>query len=73
MLSLYGVVIIGYVAILVAAWFGTSWAVRGGGAGFIGRLLAATLLLFGVLAVLAGLIGFVYKVIADANHVVRAD
>lgn len=68
----YGVVIGGYVALLFGAWFGAKWAARGGGAGLIGQLLAAALFLLGSLAILAGLIGFVYKIIADANHVARA-
>lgn len=72
MAILYVVVIGGYLAVLFGAWFGANWATRGGGAGLIGQLLAAVLFLLGFLAVLAGFIGFVYKIIADANHVARS-
>lgn len=72
MAILYGVVLAGYVAMLLGGWFAANWAVRGGGAGIVGQLLAAVFLLVGFVAVLGGLIGFVYKVIADANAVARA-
>lgn len=71
MAVLYAVVVAGYVGILLGAWFGANWAVRGGGGGILGQLLAAALLLAGFVAVLGGLIGFVYKVIADANDAAR--
>ncbi|MFD1597641.1 hypothetical protein ACFSBX_01515 [Halobellus rarus] len=71
MLLLYLVVLAGYVAMLLGGWFASGWALRGGGAGFLGQLLAAVCLLAGFVAVLGGLIGFVYKVIADANAVAR--
>lgn len=69
MAILYGVVLAGYVAILLGGWFLAQWSIRGGGAGFIGQLLAAAFFLLGFVAVLGGLIGLVYKVIADANHI----
>lgn len=72
MAILYGVVLAGYVGMLLGAWIGTGWAVRGGGGGFVGQILSAVLFLGGVVAVLAGLVGIVYKVIADANAVARA-
>jgi hypothetical protein len=71
MAILYAVVLAGYVAMLLGGWFASGWAVRGGGAGLVGRLLAAVFFLAGFVAVLGGLIGFVYKVIADANEVAR--
>lgn len=69
MAILYVVVIAGYVSMLLGAWIGADWALRGGGGGFVGQVLSATLFLGGLVAVLAGLIGIVYKVIADANTV----
>ena len=72
MAVLYGVVIAGYVGLILGAWFGATWALRGGGAGVFGQLLAAALFLGGFVAILAGLVGFVYKVIADANAVALA-
>lgn len=69
MALLYGVVLAGYVSMIVGAWIGADWAMRGGGGGFVGQVLSAALFLGGVVAVLAGLIGIVYKVIADANAV----
>lgn len=69
MAILYGVVLIGYITILLGGWFVAEWAIRGGGAGFIGQLLAGSSFLLGFVAVLGGLIGVIYKVIADANHV----
>lgn len=69
MALLYGVLLTGYVAILLGGWFSARWAIRGGGAGVIGQLLAVGLFLLGFVAVLGGFIGFVYKVIADANHI----
>lgn len=71
MTALYAVVLGGYVAMLLGGWFAASWAVRGGGSGLVGQLLATAFFLVGFVAVLAGLIGFVYKVIADANDVAR--
>lgn len=71
MAILYGVVLVGYIAILLGGWFAAEWAIRGGGAGLIGQLLSASFFLLGFVAVLGGLIGFIYKVIADANHVAR--
>ena len=71
MALLYAVVLAGYVAMILGGWFASSWALRGGGAGFVGQILAAALFLAGIVAVLGGLIGFVYKVIADANRVAR--
>ena len=72
MAVLYAVVVGGYVGLILGAWFGANWALRGGGAGLLGQLLAAALFLAGFVAVLGGLIGFVYKVIADANAVALA-
>ena len=72
MAILYAVVLAGYVAMILGGWFGSSWALRGGGAGLVGQLLAAVSFLAGLVAVLGGSIGFVYKVIADANSVARA-
>jgi hypothetical protein len=72
MAVLYAVVVGGYVGLILGAWFGANWALRGGGAGLVGQLLAAALFLGGFVAILAGLVGLVYKVIADANHVARA-
>ncbi|MFC6871839.1 hypothetical protein [Halobellus marinus] len=69
---LYAVVLGGYVALLFAGWFASGLALRGGGGGFLGQLLAAGLFLVGFVAVLGGLIGFVYKVIADANRAARS-
>ena len=71
MAILYAVVLGGYVAMILGGWFAADWAARGGGAGFLGQLLAAGFFLVGFVAVLGGLIGFVYKVIADANDVAR--
>ncbi|WP_256287905.1 hypothetical protein [Halobellus inordinatus] len=71
MAVLYAVVLAGYVALLLGGWFASNWAIRGGGAGFVGQLLAAVVFLVGFVAVLGGLIGLVYKVIADANDVAR--
>ncbi|WP_232688235.1 hypothetical protein [Halobacterium zhouii] len=71
MAVLYVVVLGGYVAMLLGGWFAADWAVRGGGGGLVGQLLAAVFFLAGFTAVLGGLIGFVYKVIADANDVAR--
>lgn len=71
MAILYAVVIAGYVAILLGSFLATSGAIRGGGAGLVRQLLAAILFLVGFVSVLGGLIGFVYKVIADANDVAR--
>lgn len=71
MAILYAVVVFGYVAILLGGFFASSGAIRGGGAGLARQLLAAILFLVGFVGVLGGLIGFVYKVIADANDVAR--
>ena len=71
MLLLYLVVLVGYAAMLLGGWFASNWALRGGGAGFVGQFLATIVFLLGFVAVLGGLIGFVYKVIADANAVAR--
>jgi uncharacterized membrane protein len=71
MLLLYLVVLAGYVAILLGGWFASGWAVRGGGGGVVGQLLAAVCLLAGFVAVLGGLIGFIYGVIADTNAIAR--
>jgi hypothetical protein len=71
MAVLYGVVLAGYVGLILGGWFGANWALRGGGAGFLGQLLAVALFLAGFVAVLGGLIGLVYKVIADANDAAR--
>jgi hypothetical protein len=71
MAILYAVVIIGYIAIILGGFFASSGAVRGGGAGLVRQVLAAILFLVGFVGVLGGLIGFVYKIIADANHVAR--
>lgn len=73
MLLLYLVVGAGYLAVLAGGWFGANWAVRGGGAGFLGRILAAVLLLVGFVTVLGGIVGLVYKVVADANAVARQE
>lgn len=72
MALLYGVVLAGYIGMILGAWIGASWAMRGGGGGFVGQILSAVLFLGGLVAVLAGIIGLVYKVIADANAVARA-
>ena len=72
MVVLYAVVVAGYVGLILGGWFGATWALRGGGAGLLGQLLAAGLFLAGFVAALGGLIGFVYKVIADANDAARA-
>lgn len=53
-LVLYGVVLAGYVGLLAGAWFGVHWAVRGGGAGGIGRALSVGFLVAGFAAVVAG-------------------
>lgn len=71
MAILYGIVLAGYIAILLGGWLWANWAFRGGGAGVIGQLLAAGIFLLGFVTVLSGLIGFIYKVIADANHIAR--
>lgn len=72
MAILYGFVLAGYVAIFVGSFLATSGAIRGGGAGFIRELLAIILIIAGFVGVLGGVIGFVYKIIADANDVARA-
>lgn len=72
MLPLYGVIAAGYVAVILAGWFGSTWAVRGGGAGVVGGVLAAVSLLAGVVAILGGVVGLAYKVIADATHAPRS-
>lgn len=72
MAILYGVVLGGYIALLAGGWLAANWAIRGGGAGFVGQLVAAVLFLLGFVAILGGLIGFVYKMIADANHIAQA-
>lgn len=71
MAILYAVVLAGYAATILGGLFATSWAVRGGGAGLIGKLLSAVFFIGGFVGVLGGLIGFVYKVIADANAVAQ--
>lgn len=71
MAVLYAVVVGGWLGMILGSWSAADWALRGGGAGFLGQLVAAVLLLVGFVAVLGGLIGFVYKVIADANDVAR--
>ena len=71
MAMLYAVVLVGYVAILLVGLSASRWAVREGMAGVVGQLMAGILLLAGTVAVLAGLIAFVYKVIADANSVAQ--
>lgn len=71
MAILYAVVLAGYVAMLLGGFFSAQWAIRGGGAGIVGQLLAAIFFLLGFVAILGGLIGFVYKVIADANHIAQ--
>ncbi len=72
MAVLYGVVLVGYIAMLLGGWIGATWALRGGGAGILGQLLAAICFLVGFVAVLAGLVGFLYKVVADATHATSA-
>ena len=69
MLTLYGVVLLGYVALVVGGWLGASWGVRGGGGGLIGQFLGALFVVAGFVAVLGGLVALVYKVIADANEI----
>ena len=69
MVLLYATVLVGYVGILLGGWFASGLALRGGGGGFLGQLLAAVCFLGGFVALLGGVIGFVYKIIADANHV----
>ena len=67
MAILYGVVLAGYVVSLFGGWF----AIRrfaGGGFGFVAGLLAPVLFALGFVAILAGLIGIGYKVIADASR-----
>lgn len=71
MALLYAVVIAGYVGIILSGWFAANWAIRGGSAAIVGQLLAAVFFLIGFVAILGGLIGFVYKVIADANDIAR--
>lgn len=71
MLALYALVLAGYVSLLLGTWFGWNWAVRGGGAGVVGQLLAAAFALVGLVAILGGLVALVYKVIADANDAAR--
>ena len=67
MLTLYGVVVLGYLSLIVGAWLGASLGVRGGGAGLLGQFLGALFIVGGFVAVLGGLVALVYKVIADAN------
>lgn len=69
MAILYAVVLAGYAATVVGGLFAASWAMRGGGAGLIGQLLSALFFIGGFVGVLGGLIGFIYKVIADATAV----
>lgn len=71
MLRLYGLVLLGYVALGLGSWFGANWAPRGGGAGLIGQVLGIALAVCGFVIVLGGFVGIVYKVIADANAVAR--
>lgn len=73
MLTLYGVFVGGYVLLIIGTWFGFNWATRGGGGGLVGQLLAALLTLAGFVTILGAVIGFAYKVIADANSRARGD
>lgn len=68
MIVLYATVIVGYIALGVGGGLASTWALRGGLAGVIGQLMTAVLFLGGFVAVLGGLIAFIYKVIADANE-----
>jgi uncharacterized membrane protein len=67
MLHLYGVILSGYIALIVAGWFGTNWAVLGGTAGIIGQLLTALLFLGGFATAFTGLVAFIYKLVSDAT------
>lgn len=69
MAILYGVVLAGYVAMVLGAGFATGLALRGGGGGLVGQILATVLFLAGFVAAFGGVVGFLYKVIADANAV----
>ncbi|MFA1610379.1 hypothetical protein [Halobellus rubicundus] len=71
MILLYLVVGVGYLALLAGGWAGANWAVRGGGAGVLGRVVAVGLLLAGFVTVLGGVVGLVYKVVADATAAAR--
>lgn len=72
MAILYAVVLTGYLAFLLGGFFWSSAAIRGGGAGVVRQVLAVILFLAGFVGVLGGFIGFIYKVIADANAIARA-
>lgn len=66
MAILYVVILAGYIVNLVGSWFYVRRFV-GGGAGVLARLLAVVLFALGSVAILIGLIGIGYKVIADAT------
>lgn len=67
----YGIGLIGWVFIigLVGAGVGgIGFVVTGGGTGMIGRLIGALLFMAGGLIVAAGMLGLLYKAVADANE-----
>ncbi len=67
MAGLYAIIIVGWLALTAGLSFAWDLAVAGGGAGVVGSVLAVVLGVGGLIAVYAGGIGLVYKVIADAN------
>jgi hypothetical protein len=72
MAGLYAVIIVGWLALTAGLGYAYDLAVAGGGAGVVGSVLALVLGVGGLIAVYAGGIGLIYKVIADANATAAA-
>lgn len=68
MLKLYGLILAADVALIIGLFLRSTWAARGGTSGLIGQVLGIILLLIGLLAGVAGLVGLIYKIIADATR-----
>jgi hypothetical protein len=65
----YGIGLLGWVSTVVLVGGGVGgvgWIVAGSGVGTAGRLLGGLLFLVGIVVVLSGMMGVLYKVIADA-------
>jgi hypothetical protein len=54
--------------VLAGTWVASGLALRGGGGEFVGSVLAAAFIAGGFVIGLGGLVGLVYKVVADANR-----